>query len=164
MPNVNIEKKNEMPASELSTRSAWDPFREFRDMLRYDPFRDWRLATPSANFEFAPAFDVKETPEAYVFKADMPGVKEADLHVSVSGNTMTVTGKRENETKKQGETYYTYERSYGSFSRSFTMPTTALCDQSTAELREGVLTLWVPKKTEAQPKKIPVSTTEKGRT
>jgi HSP20 family protein len=134
---------------------GWDPFRMMRDLLRWDPFSEM---TPFAGIDrgiaFAPQFEVKETQDAYVFKADLPGVKESDLDISVTGNRLSVSGRREAEERHEGETYYAYERSYGSFTRAFTLPDGVDADHVNAELRDGVLALRVPKKPEAQPKKI----------
>jgi HSP20 family protein len=105
---------------------------------------------------FSPRFEVKETKNAYVFKADLPGLEEKDLEITVTGSRVTVSGKREAENKNEGETYYAYERSYGSFSRSFTLPEGADADHAEADLRNGVLTLSIPKLPEHQPKKISV--------
>ena len=127
---------------------GWDPFRTMAPMLH--------RREPLFEVEFVPTFEVKETRDGYVFKADLPGVKEGDLDISLSGNTVTVSGKREAEEKNEGETWYAYERSYGSFTRTFTLPEGANADDAHAELREGVLTLTVPKRPEAQPKKIAV--------
>jgi HSP20 family protein len=134
---------------------GWDPFRMMRDLLRWDPFSEM---TPFAGIDrgiaFTPQFEVKETQDGYVFKADLPGVKESDLDISVTGNRLTVSGRREAEERHEGETYYAYERSYGSFTRAFTLPDGVDADHVNAELRDGVLALRVPKKPEAQPKKI----------
>lgn len=144
---------------ELATRSqaALDPWRLMRDMLRFDPFADLDLVAPSPPTAFVPAFEVKETNDSYVFKADMPGVRDEDLEISLSGNQLVVSGKREEEREqKEGERYYAYERSYGSFSRSFTLPPGADPDHVTADLKDGVLTLVVGKKPEVQPKRIAI--------
>lgn len=139
-----------------SSLSTWDPLREMRDLLRWDPFRDlsrWR--TPGA-IEFAPAFDASETEKSYVFTADLPGVREEDLNISVSGDHLTVSGKREAEEEKREENYYLYERSYGSFSRSFALPQAIDADKIEADLKDGVLRIEVPKSPGAAPKKISV--------
>ena len=105
------------PEKNLVQRRERDPFALMQEMLRWDPFRElW----PNRDSGFAPSFEVKETNKAYVFKADMPGVEEEDLDVSLSGNRLTVSSQREEERRSEGDRYYTYERSYGSFSRSFT--------------------------------------------
>jgi HSP20 family protein len=130
----------------------WDPFRVMREMLRWDPFVE---ALPTEiEPTFVPRFEVKEAKEAYIFKADLPGVEEKDLDISLTGNRLTVNGKREAEKRTEEERYYAYERTYGSFTRSFTLPDGADAEHVKAELKNGVLTLVVPKVPEHQPKKI----------
>jgi HSP20 family protein len=151
---ANLVRRGE-GESAPARRQEWHPFRMMEEMLGWDPFR---AMAPFGRYEsgFAPSFEVKETRDGYVFKADLPGVKEADLDISVSGNTLTLSGKREAEEREEGETWYTYERSYGSFTRTFTLPEGANLDGASAELREGVLTVAIPKRAEAQPRKITV--------
>jgi HSP20 family protein len=76
----------------------------------------------------------------------------------VSGNRLTVAGKREEEKKHETETYFSYERSYGTFTRSFTLPEGIESDKVQASLKDGVLSILVPKKPEAQPKKVAIKT------
>jgi HSP20 family protein len=109
-----------------------------------------------AETAFVPKFEVKESPDAYIFKADMPGVKESDLEIAVTGNRVTISGRREEEERREDETLYAYERAYGGFSRTFTLPEGADIDNIRAELRDGVLHLAIPKKPEVQPKKVPL--------
>jgi HSP20 family protein len=133
-------------------------------MIRWDPFAEMLPATGTA-FEpmtFQPAFEVKETKEGYLFKADLPGVKENDVDITVTGNRLTVGGKRESEAQTKGETFYAYERSFGSFTRTFTLPEGADTEHIRAELKDGVLTLQLPKTPETQPKRIELKT-EKGK-
>ena len=135
----------------------WDPMRTMRSMLQsWDPFREMVPFFTDDRFAFAPAFEVKENKDAYVFKADLPGVKENDLDVTLTGNRLTVAGKRESEKEDKGDRYYTVERTYGSFSRSFTLPDGIEGDKVHAALEHGVLTLTVPKKPEAVGKRIDV--------
>ena len=138
----------------------WDPFRVMREMLRWDPFRQMAPVFPRAfaEREWMPAFEVRENKDGYVFKADLPGIKAEDLEVSLTGNRLTITGKRENEKETKQETFYTYEREYGRFTRAFTLPDGIDVDHLRTELKDGVLTLVVPKKAEAQAKKIPIAT------
>jgi HSP20 family protein len=103
---------------------------------------------------FNPAFEVKETKDGYIFKADVPGVLERDLEITLQANRLTITGKRESEETKKDDTFYAYERTFGSFTRTFTLPEGADAEHVKAELKEGVLTLQIPKTEEAQPKKI----------
>ena len=133
----------------------WDPFGMMREMAGWDPFKELgRGMAPSFPAEFAPAFELKETKNAFILKADLPGVREEDLDVSVTGNRLTVSGKREAEKTDEGESYYAYERSYGSFARSFTIPEGCDTDQIDAELANGELKLVLPKRAEVQARKI----------
>lgn len=133
--------------------STWDPFELMRNMLRWDPFREIEptVALPAL---WTPAFEVKETREAFVFKADVPGLKEEHLNISITGNRLTVAGKREEEKREETDRLFTYERNYGSFTRTFTLPEGVDTEHVAAELRDGVLTLNLPKLPEVQPKKI----------
>lgn len=130
----------------------------FLDLIGWDPFREiaplgWMEERPT----FSPAFEVKESKEGYIFTADVPGVKEKDLEVTLTGNRLTVSGSREEEKREEKDTYYAYERSFGSFSRSFTLPEGVDSEHMTASLKEGVLTIALAKKPELKPKKISVS-------
>jgi HSP20 family protein len=135
-------------------RRGWDPFDLMREMLRWDPFRDVEtLARPMPGTWFPP-FEVKETNDSFVFKADVPGLKEDDLEISLTGNRLTVSGSRDEEQRDESDRYFTYERSYGSFTRTFTIPEGVDSEHVNAELKDGVLTLRLPKRPEVQPKKI----------
>jgi len=147
-----IIRRSERPLAR--PQQEWDPFNMMQEMLRgWDPFRQM---SPVMSDErgYIPQFDVKETKEGYLFKADLPGVKDNDLDISLSGNTLTVSGKREAEKRDEGDTWYSYERNYGTFTRTFTLPESADPNGVRAELRDGVLTLMLPKRPEMQPRKI----------
>ena len=126
-----------------------DPFQVARDLLSWDPFFGNRQVSA-----FVPAFEVKETNDAFLLKADVPGVAESDLDIAVHNNVLTISGTRHAEERKEGESYALYERQYGSFSRSFSLPDTADGDRVEAKLESGVLTLAIWKKAEAKPRKI----------
>jgi HSP20 family protein len=126
-----------------------DPFAMARDLLSWDPFSAARPA-------FAPPFEVKETPDAFVLTADLPGVADTDLDIAVHNNVLTVSGRREAEQRKDGESYSLYERAYGAFSRSFSLPELADGERIEAKLDRGVLVLTIAKKAEAKPRKIAV--------
>ena len=150
---MNIIRR-ESPTPSLAT---WDPFRSMRDILRWDPFREMMpMAFEREAQVFVPDVDILETPDAYVFRADLPGIKEKDIEISLTGSRLTITGKREEERRDEGDTYFTCERSYGAFTRSFTLPVGADAEHVDAEMRDGVLTLNVQKKPEMQPKRIEV--------
>ena len=131
---------------------ARDPYSLARDLLGWDPF----FAGTRPSSAFAPAFEVKETTDSFVLKADLPGVEEKDLDVSLHNGVLTVSGSRQSEERKEGESYALYERQYGSFSRSFSMPDMADGERVDAQLTNGVLTLTIAKKAEAKPKKISI--------
>ena len=78
---------------------------------------------------------MKETAEAFVVRADLPGVEEKDVDVSIHNGVLTVTGARQSEERKEGESYYLYERQFGSFTRSFALPDSADAEKVEAHLR-----------------------------
>jgi HSP20 family protein len=142
-------------------RRTQDPFRIMREMLRWDPYREIDATFGTQERGFAPTFEVKETKDAYVFRADLPGVKDSDLEISLTGKRLQVSGRREQERQEQGDTFYASERSYGSFTRAFTLPEGIDGENVSADLKNGVLTLTVPKKAEVQPRKVAVNSGEK---
>lgn len=141
----------------LTRRPEWDPFERMQELLGTEPFESFsRLLRGAEEPTFVPAFEVKETKEGFVFKADLPGVEEKDLDVSVTGDRITISGKRETEHKEESDRYYAFERSYGSFSRSFTLPEDVNAEGVQASLKDGVLTVMLPKKPEVKARKIPI--------
>lgn len=152
-----IARREQTPLAPL-LRREFDPFRTMRALLNWDPFQPMvpRSAGESERIPFAPAFDVRETENAYEFTADLPGVKEGDIDINVTGNRMSITGKREEEKVEENETFYCSERSYGSFTRSFTLPEGVNLDEVSAELRDGVLHVHVPKPAESKSTQIPL--------
>jgi len=157
MAEISVQKRNggEMPAAVV--RREIEPFRLMRDLLRWDPFQEMRPLYSGDVAAYAPAFEIKETADGFVFKADLPGVREQDVEVTTTGNRLTVSGKRETEKEAKDETYYAWERSYGSFTRAFTLPEEADIAHVKAELKSGELTIAIPKKAAAVAKRIPVS-------
>src|SRR5262249_22084254 len=118
--------------TEPSIGERFDPFRAIRDLLRWEPFgRDVTQWDPFADIEptggraapmFMPDIDMKEAHDAFVIRVDLPGMKEGEVDVSISGNRLTISGRREEEDRREGDRYYAYELSYGTFSRSFVLP------------------------------------------
>lgn len=146
--------RTRLPQAAPATAATLEPFRLMRDFLRWDPLRDYEGAAPTA---FLPSFDVKETPDAYQFRADLPGIAEADLEISLEGARLTVAGKRDEDALLEGERLHLGERSHGRFSRTFTLPEDVEGEKVVAELRNGVLTLMIPKRPDVRPRKIKVS-------
>jgi HSP20 family protein len=92
-----------------------------------------------------------------IFEADLPGIGQPDLDISMAGNRLTITGKREGSSRGQGENVYTAERSFGCFCRAFSLPDGVDPNGITADLKEGVLTLTLPKSAAVQSKKINIA-------
>lgn len=156
MSSITVRK--DQPTTQTAiTRNPLENW--MRSMWDWDPFREMQPFFQTER-TFVPAFEIKETKEGYLFKADLPGVKENDLEVTVSGSRLTIKGKREEEKKQETETFYAYERTYGSFTRAFTLPEGCDGAKAHAELKDGVLTLLVPKTAEAQPRRIDVRATK----
>lgn len=158
MANIDVRKENggKQIATAREQEPRLEPYRMMRDLLSWDPFREIAPFMPREPVGFAPTFEVKETKDGYVFKADVPGVKEGDLDISVTGNRLTIAGKRESEKEEKGDTYYSCERSYGSFQRTFTLPEGVDMSSVHGDLDKGVLTLSIKKMPSAQTKKIPI--------
>lgn len=162
MTEITTKRTNGGTPKTQEALTPFDPMRMMRDFWRMDPFREaglWKsFSEPMTSFE--PTFDVKETKDGYVLKADVPGVKENDIHVSVHGDRLQISGSRESEKEDRGDTYYTCERSYGSFVRSFTLPSDADAEKIKADLSNGVLSVMLVKRADAKTKQIPVSNKE----
>ncbi len=115
------------------------------------------LAT--ANFgseEWSPAVDIKETDQAFVIHADLPGVKADDIEVIMEEGVLTIKGERESTKEEEKENYKRVERFKGSFMRRFTLPDIADSSNVSAKTKEGVLELVIPKVEKAKPQKISV--------
>jgi HSP20 family protein len=131
-----------------------DPFRMVGDLLRWDPFSENERWGSGVQGGFLPAVDLRETESAYHFNVDLPGVKEENVDVSLTGNRLTISGTREEETRDQNDRYHAYERSYGSFARSFSLPEGIDADHIQADMKNGVLSVTLPKRPEIQPRRI----------
>ncbi len=140
--------------------TRWDPFREvvalqnrvnnlFREMNEGD--------SPLTTASFVPAVDIYEDPKRVVLKLEVPGIEEKDLDVRVENNTLTVKGERKFEKEEKEENFHRIERRYGTFFRSFTLPSTVDSEHINASYTNGILKLELSKKPEAQPKQIKVN-------
>ena len=108
---------------------------------------------------WAPSVDIYETENELVIKADLPEVNEQDLDIRVENNMLTIGGERKFDAKVKEENYLRVERSYGSFSRSFSLPNTVNTEAIKAEYKNGVLTVELPKRAEAKPKQVKINVT-----
>ncbi len=141
----------------------WDPMRNlvstqdrfnrlFNDTLSRI-FDDGELGTRP----WAPAVDIYETDHDVVLKAELPGVDPKDVEIRVEDGTLYFKGQRKFENEVKEENYHRVERSYGSFTRSFALPSSVNSDKAKAEYKDGVLTLTMPKREEAKPKTIQIN-------
>src|SRR6201993_3934376 len=146
----------------MTVLTRWDPFREFSTLqdrmnrLFHDSFGEGRedaLATSS----FAPAVDVYEDEHNVTLKIEVPGIDEKDIDVRIENNTLTVHGERKFEKEEKEENFRRVERQYGSFTRSFTLPTTVDPEKVSAHYDKGILKIQLAKKAEAKPKQIKVN-------
>ena len=112
---------------------------------------------PAEEMGWAPAIEVLEKEDKFVVRAELPGMKEEDINVSVIGDTLTITGERKAETEVEEENYYCCERSYGSFLRSIAIPSHVKADKIKANYEDGLLEISLPKAPEVKPKKVSVS-------
>jgi HSP20 family protein len=131
------------------TAKLWDPFKELEDMsARLNRFFMRPLGTSQealTAFDWAPSINVSEVPNAYVVKAELPGVKKEDISVQLEQGVLTVTGERKQEKEHKDEKMHRMESSYGSFMRSFSLPEDAGRESIEANYRDGMLTVRIPK-------------------
>jgi HSP20 family protein len=111
----------------------------------------------SALTTWAPSVDIYETPNELVVKADLPDVNEKDIDVRVENNLLTIRGERKFEKSVSEENYLRVERTYGAFSRSFSLPNTVNPEAIGAEYKNGVLTVTLPKREESKPRQVKVT-------
>jgi HSP20 family protein len=114
--------------------------------------------TEAFNRAWVPAVDIYETDShEVVIKAELPDVKKEDIGVTVESNVLTLTGERKQEQLTKRDQFQRIERRFGSFSRSFTLPTSVDAGQVAASYKDGVLTIRLPRREEAKPKQISVN-------
>jgi HSP20 family protein len=149
-----MDIKNLMPFGKknLQVRREEDnPFAMMqREMNRvFDVFnRNWGLgASPDLTGTFMPRLDVTEDAKAFIVTAELPGMSEKEIDLSISSDTLTIRGekKEEKEDKDKNKNYYYSERSYGSFMRSIPLPRQVETDKVSASFKKGVLTITLPK-------------------
>jgi HSP20 family protein len=140
----------------------WDPFLELegiQDRLnRMFSSRPYRGVDRDelAFAEWAPAVDIQETDNEYVVKADLPEVKKEDVKVEFEDGILTVEGERKQEQDEKGNKFHRVERAYGKFVRRFALPTDVDATKVSAEFKEGVLNVHLPKSPNGKPKAISV--------
>jgi len=113
---------------------------------------------------WTPVVDIFEEADRLRIVAEIPGVKPEDVQIAVEGNTLTISGTKEQVAEEKAERVYRYERSYGTFERSFTLPATVDADQIKASYDNGVLHLMLPKVEKARPRLVKVEVTKPEKT
>jgi HSP20 family protein len=135
-----------------------DPMRAMRELLGSDPFAMLSGTAGPGEAPFVPDIEIRETKDAFLLQADLPGVKQDDVEIDLTGNRLTISGRREQEQeRREGERFYAYERTFGSFHRSVTLPEGVDPDRIQAELKDGVLRVEIPKRPETKAKRISVA-------
>jgi len=145
------------PARELA---AWpsDIFGIQRQMNRmFDSFFNSGMQESDSMLSaWTPAVDIAERDDEYLVKVELPGVSKDDVKVTLESNILTIRGEKKQEKETKNEGYHRVERSYGSFERSFTLPTSVKNDKIDAGYKDGVLIISLPKAEESKPKQIEV--------
>lgn len=150
----------------MTLMTRWEPIREFSGLqerfnrmnrLFRESFSPESPEEALISTSFAPPVDIYEDEHNISLKMEVPGIEEKDIDVRIEGTTLTVHGERKLEKDEKEENYRRIERQYGSFTRSFTLPSSVDPTQVTAHYDKGVLKIGLAKKAEAKPKQIKVS-------
>ena len=137
----------------------WNPARDYarlQDEVNRLFDTSLGLTRSGESYGWTPAVDVFEDTEGVTFKFDLPEVEGKDVDVRLEDGTLTVRGERKLEREEKREGYHRIERAYGTFARSFSLPATLDPEKVTAEHKNGVLRIFVPRRAEARPKSINV--------
>ena len=121
-----------------------------------DAFGSQEGGTDTEETPWVPRVDIAETENGFEIRAELPGVSEDDVNVSVTDNLLTIKGEKQQEAETEGKNYHRVERRYGSFQRSFTLPRHIDSGGISAGFKDGVLTLEIPKAEVAKPTEIPI--------
>ena len=114
------------------------------------------LTEDVANRGFLPAVDIRETPEQLMIVAELPGLDKKDVNITLENQVLTLAGERNFEKETKDETCHRIERSYGSFTRSFSLPNNLRVDKIEAKFDKGVLSIVIPKSEETKPRKVTI--------
>jgi HSP20 family protein len=132
------------------------PSESFQTLRRLSNMLDEAFEGGAITSAWHPAVDVFEGKDAVKIVAELPGVKAEDVKLSLENNLLTIRGEKKQEAEVGNERVHRYERSYGTFERAFVLPSTVDGEKISAEYRDGILTVSVPKSERARPREIPV--------
>ncbi len=142
----------------LTRYEPWNALHQFRNEL-LSAFDDKNLLDNNSNVatsDWTPAVDVKETDNAFIINADIPGVDPKDIEVHMENGVLTIQGEKNAETSDEKDGYKRVERSYGSFNRRFSLPDSADAEKIKAKSHNGVLELTIPKSAKVKARRISV--------
>ena len=148
----------------MNAITRWDPFKELDELQsrlstlfgRAPIRRDGAKEEAMTVAEWAPLVDITEDDKEYLIKAELPEVKKDDVKVAVDEDVLTITGERKFKKEEKGNKYHRVERAYGNFTRSFTLPEDVDPGKVSAEFKEGLLSVHLPKSEKAKPKAIEI--------
>jgi HSP20 family protein len=143
--------------------TLWKPMNDLwnihdeTDKVFEDFFGKWPTSLRGRNGGCVPVVDISETDNQFAVRAEIPGVTEKDVNVSITDNVLTLKGEKKRETEEKRKNYHRVERSYGSFQRSFTLPKNLQTEKTTATFKNGILTVSIPKSEAVKPKEVQIS-------
>ena len=139
----------------------WEPFEALTSMRRemdrlFENFFERGPWTAGDGGMFEPAIEMADTDDSITVKAQVPGVSKENLHLDIMDDCLTLKGEIKEEEKTEGKRFHRRELRYGSFARTIPLPTSVKADQATAQLKDGVLTVTIPKGEHTKMKQIPI--------
>lgn len=143
------------------TLVKWNPRRNlvsnFSDWDRFlnDFFGEWDSPQETVS-NWQPRVDIHESNDEYTVSADLPGMTKDEISINIKENVLSISGERKYESKDDKKNFYRMERGYGRFSRSFRLPEEVKADKISANFKDGVLTVDIPKAEEVKPKEIEI--------
>ncbi len=149
-------------SKEIAKRESGGTVTPFREMERWldetfrRPFFGGRSVRPFEEQEIMPAVNIFEDDGQVVVKAELPGIKKEDLDITLTDDTISIAGEKKQEDEVKKKDYYRYESSYGSFCRTFTLPSEVQTDKVESKMQDGVLEIRIPKTEEAKMKEVKV--------
>jgi HSP20 family protein len=151
---MNTKTLARMPESALAPRAWRMPFFDIEQQMA-DLWNRFNGEAPML-WQGQPAVDLVEKPQAFLIKMDLPGLKIEDIDIQAAGNTVTISGERQEEKEEKGASFHRLERRYGRFSRTVNLPCAVIEDECKARYESGVLHVTLPKCEEAKSRKIPI--------
>lgn len=139
----------------------WDPFKEISSLREeidrlFDTFFGRQTSMVSGEAFWVPAVDVEETESEYIVKAELPGLKKEDIKISITDDTLTISGERKMQKEEKGKTYHRIEMNYGKFERTIRFPSEVLPDKAKASYKDGILSITIPKSEKAKAKELEI--------